>query len=68
MSVCEVLGTKPNRKGTLGTFGRTLGVYIKERLTGKQCGNMKLFRLAQRKIQYRFHLDTAFKLVGQKVD
>jgi hypothetical protein len=56
VSVCEVLGTKPWRKRTLETSWHRLEDNIKARLTGKQCGVMKLLRLAQS------------TLVGQKVD
>jgi hypothetical protein len=39
------LDTKPYRKRTLGTSGHRLEGNITERLTGKQCGVIKLFRL-----------------------
>ena len=68
MSVCEVLDTKPYRKRKLGKSGYRLEDDIKERLRGKQCGFMKLSRLAQSKIWYEVHLDTLFKLVGQKIN
>ena len=68
MSVCPVLGTKSQRKGTLGTSGHRLEDNIKEKLTGKQRDIMKLFRLAQSKICCKVHLDTIFKILDQKIN